>query len=91
MFFVYSFFHKCFFLGALPDVRFCYFRRLVDTRHEMKIMFEKFLRGLENHSLENHALLVMDSIGEAISNLDDEGYTYYRRAATHQRRITSPL
>ena len=52
-------------------------RRLFDTRQDVKTMFEKF-RTVDqdeqyiNDSLENHALLVMDAIDEAISNLDDE-------------------
>ncbi|KAI0223325.1 hypothetical protein LSAT2_025452 [Lamellibrachia satsuma] len=53
------------------------FKRLFDTRQDVKTMFEKF-RTIDqdeqyiNDSLENHALLVMDAIDEAISNLDDE-------------------
>ncbi|KAK2190893.1 hypothetical protein NP493_65g03022 [Ridgeia piscesae] len=53
------------------------FQRLFDTRNDVKIMFEKFrtvnkAELYADAALENHALLVMDAIDEAICNLDDE-------------------
>ena len=51
---------------------------MFETRADVKMMFEQF-RGDEdnltgNESLENHAVLVMNALDEAITNLDDEAY-----------------
>lgn len=53
---------------------------MFETRAEVKAMFEQF-RTVDNvadlysdQALENHALLVMNALDEAISNMDDEAY-----------------
>ena len=53
---------------------------MFETRAEVKAMFEQF-RTVDkmtdlytNSSLENHALIVMNALDEAITNLDDDAY-----------------
>ena len=53
--------------------------RMFETRSDVKVMFEQF-RSVEkadlgtSRSLENHALLVMNALDEAIANMDDPEY-----------------
>lgn len=53
---------------------------MFETSAEVRNMFEQF-RTVDNlndlwtsRALENHALLVMNALDEAITNLDDENY-----------------
>ena len=55
------------------------FFSMFDNRADVKMMFEQFRATEEEHlsgneSLENHAVLVMNALDEAITNLDDESY-----------------
>lgn len=62
--------------------------RMFETNEDMKIMFEQF-RTVDNvadlwtsRALENHAVLVMNALDDAITNMDDEQYVIEMLLAT---------
>lgn len=61
---------------------------MFETNEDMKIMFEQF-RTVDNvadlwtsRALENHAVLVMNALDDAITNMDDEQYVIEMLLAT---------
>ena len=66
-------------LNWFRSVIFSHLSRMFETRNDVKVMFEQF-RSVEkadlgaSRALENHALLVMNALDEAIANMDDPDY-----------------